>query len=49
MAVAEVVDRSAPLPTGHLHQPDGTHWMALYCQKMLFSAVFRNPPHTAAL
>ena len=31
-----VFDRSAPLPTGgHLHQADGTAWMAFYCQCML--------------
>jgi hypothetical protein len=33
-------DRSAPLPNGgHLEQADGTAWMALYCQSMLFIAM----------
>jgi len=31
-----VFDRSAPLPTGgHLHQSDGTSWMAMYALDML--------------
>ncbi|MFO0426123.1 MAG: MGH1-like glycoside hydrolase domain-containing protein [Planctomyces sp.] len=31
-----VFDRSKPLPTGgHLHQADGTAWMAFFCARML--------------
>ncbi len=35
-----VFDRSKPLPTGgHLHQADGTAWMASYCLTMLSIAL----------
>lgn len=35
-----VFDRSKPLPTGgHLHQADGTAWMAFYCARMLRMAL----------
>ncbi len=35
-----VFDRSKPLPTGgHLHQADGTAWMAFYCLTMLSMAL----------
>jgi len=35
-----VFDRSKPLPTGgHLHQADGTAWMAFFCTTMLSMAL----------
>jgi hypothetical protein len=35
-----VFDRSKPLPTGgHLHQADGTAWMAFYCTTLLAMAL----------
>jgi hypothetical protein len=35
-----VFDRSKPLPTGgHLHQADGTAWMAFFCSTMLTIAI----------
>ncbi len=35
-----VFDRSKPLPTGgHLHQADGTAWMAFFCARMLRMAL----------
>ncbi|MBL8814842.1 MAG: glucosidase [Planctomyces sp.] len=35
-----VFDRSKPLPTGgHLHQADGTAWMAFFCARMLTMAL----------
>ncbi len=44
-----VFDRSQPLPTGgHLHQADGTAWMAFYCSTMLSMSLElarRNPAY----